>query len=207
MAISITTFIIIITVIVSYTAFNNRELFYKLSYNPHAVKTNNEWYRAFTHAFIHADIIHLFLNMFVLYSFGTALENAMFEHFEEKGYYYYILLYVGAIIFATIISYMRHQDNVQYNSVGASGAVMAVLFSAIIVRPDMEVYMMFIPIGIPGLLFGAIYLALEYYMDKRGGDNVAHDAHFLGALFGIIFTICIDYHFAIDVWHKITSYF
>lgn len=207
MGISITTVIIIVTVIVSYSAFNNRELFYKLSYNPHAVKHDKQWYRAFTHAFVHADLMHLFLNMFVLYSFGTALENALVFHFLKIGYYYYFLLYTGAAVFATLISYMRHQDNVMYNSVGASGAVAAVLFATIIVNPDMEVYMIFFPVGIPGLLFGAIYLAAEYYMDKRGGGNVAHDAHFLGAIFGILFVIAIDYQFAINVWNKITSYF
>lgn len=189
----ITTSLIIVCIVLSLICFENRELFYKLCWNPHAVKTQKQYYRIITHGFIHVDLMHLILNMYVLYIFGSSLE-LMFEFlFQEKGIFYFILLYLGGMVFALPISYKRHQDNYGYNSAGASGAIAALLFSFILINPvQAEIGLLFIPIKIPAFIFGILYLILEYVLDKRANDRVAHDAHFYGAVFGFFFTGLLD---------------
>src|SRR5437016_4897093 len=126
----ITILIILINVVLSFIAFGNRQLFTKLLFSPYIISKNKEWHRFFTHAFIHADWGHLLMNMFVLYSFGTQLENYYFEDlFGSKSIFYYTLLYVGAILISSYPSFEKNKDNFNYNSVGASGAVSAVVFS------------------------------------------------------------------------------
>ncbi|GAB4248219.1 MAG: rhomboid family intramembrane serine protease [Vicingaceae bacterium] len=189
---SVTIIIIIITVLVSLSANSNITLYTKLLYNPYKVYHNKEWYRLFTHAFIHDkdNIFHLIVNMYVLYIFGRATENYFIAIIgTTKAIYFYFLLYIGGVFFATLPSMSRHKNNYLYNSVGASGAVSAVLFSAIIFNPTTGIVFIFLPFfHIPAFLFGILYLAYEIYMDKRSKDYIAHDAHIWGALFGIIFT-------------------
>ena len=100
----------------------------------------------------------------------------------------YVGLYVGGILFSSLVGYQRHIHDPGYRAVGASGAVAAVLFAHILMLPTQAIYLMFIPIPIPSFVFGILYLAYERYMDRRGGDNVAHDAHFHGAVFGVVYT-------------------
>lgn len=175
----------------SLLAFNNNELFDRLKFNPYMVHHRREWYRFITHAVLHGDWMHLLVNMYVFYLFGRRAE-LFFEHYLGlKGLLFYVLLYVGGVLFAALPSYRKHRDNHHYNSVGASGAVAAVLFSGIIFDPTMGIAFIFIPIPIPAFIFGLLYLAYEHYMDKRSQDNVAHDAHFWGALFGVVFTLLV----------------
>ncbi len=181
--------IIVIIGLVSLAAFQNRSLMAKLMFNAYLVKHSNEWYRVVTHAFIHSGWMHLFVNMWVLYIFGGMVEDAYSAYRGSMGTAGYIALYLGGILFATLPSYKRHQDNFNYNAVGASGAVAAVLFSAIYFAPTMNLYLMFIPIPIPAVIFGIGYLALEWYLDKKSNDNIAHDAHFWGAAFGFTFSV------------------
>ena len=189
---SVTLIIIIATVIVSLTANGKPELYSKLLFNPYQVFYRKEWYRIFSHAFIHDrnNIFHLFFNMYVLYSFGSAVETILINHLGSLGIAFYLTIYVGGIIAATIPSLIKHKDNYGYNSVGASGAVSAVLFSMIAFAPfSGGIGIMFIPISIPPLVFGVLYIIYEMYMQKRGGTNIAHDAHIWGAIFGFIFTL------------------
>ena len=203
---SITLGIIITTVIASLYAFNDPSLKYKLMFSPYRATQQGEWYRSFTHAFIHSDYMHLFFNMYVLYGFGQ-IEEIYGYLFEEKGWYYYVLLYLGGILFATLPSMLKHRDNDSYWSLGASGAVSAVLFSFIVILPTAGLHLFFIPIPIPAFIVGLGYLAYEYAMDKRSGGRIAHDAHFYGALFGIIFTLAIDYTLAEKFINQVTNYF
>jgi membrane associated rhomboid family serine protease len=135
--------------------------------------------------------MHLLINMFVLFSFGRVVEVYYKELFEVKGAFYYILLYVGAIAISVLPSFGKHKDDPGYNAVGASGAVSAVVFASILFEPLAKIYLFFIPIGIPAAIFGVLYLIYSAYMGKRGKDNIGHDAHFGGAIFGIVFTICL----------------
>ncbi len=184
-----TTVIVIITALASFAAFRNRELMAKLMFNAYLVKHSNEWYRVFSHAFIHSGWLHLAVNMWVLWLFGGISESFYSGYRGTTGMFLYLALYLGGILFATLPSFRRHQNNFNYNAVGASGAVAAVLFSAIYARPTMDLYLMFIPIPIPAVVFGIGYLVLEWYLDKRSDDHIAHDAHFWGAGFGFVFSV------------------
>ncbi len=161
MNLSITLIVIIITVAISLIANSKPELYAKLLFNPYQVFHRKEWYRIFTHGLVHDNnnIFHLGFNMYVLYSFGNAVESILINHLGGLGIVYYILIYIVGMAVATIPSLIKHKDNYNYNSVGASGAVAAVLFSAIAFVPfSGGISIMFIPIIIPPLIFGILYI-------------------------------------------------
>ena len=151
-----------------------------------------QWHRLLSHALVHADFMHLLVNMIVLWSFGRIVEAYFTGMFGFQGNYYFLMLYAGGVVIASLPSLFKHKDNPSYNAVGASGAVSAVLFSAILFQPLSKIYLFFIPIGIPAFIFGPLYLAYEIYMDKKSQDRVAHDAHYWGAIFGLLFTIVVQ---------------
>ncbi|MBP7407743.1 MAG: rhomboid family intramembrane serine protease [Flavobacteriales bacterium] len=184
--------IIVMTVLVSVTAFGNVNIFGELLFDPYLIKLRGQWYRFFTHAFIHANWSHLLVNMFVLYMFGRNVEPLLGVLTNGSTLLPYLALYVGGIVFSSLPSYRRHVNDPNYRAVGASGAVSAVLFAQILMLPTMPVRIMFIPVDLPAWVFGIIYLWYSWYMDKRGGDNVAHDAHFFGAVYGIVFITFLD---------------
>lgn len=187
----ITIIIIAATVIVSLIAFSNRELFHKLAFSAYSIKHSKDSYRFLSYALIHADWIHLLVNMMVLYSFGRIVEAYYGFYFGTKGILYYLLLYLGGTALSTLPSYGKHKDNWNYTAVGASGAVSAVLFASIIFDPMSKIMIFPIPIGIPSILFGPLYLAYSWYMGKKNIDNVGHDVHFWGAIFGFVFTVIL----------------
>lgn len=186
-----TIIIIVLTSIVSLLAFNNSVWFDKLKFNAYFVKHSNEKYRLLSYGLIHADWVHLIVNMFVLYSFGRVVELFFTMHFEEKAYYYYGLLYLGGIALSVLAAFGKHKDNILYNAVGASGAVSAVVFSSIVLYPVGKITFIFLPIPISSPVFGLIYLVYSYFMSKKAQDNIGHDAHFWGAIFGVVFTIAL----------------
>ena len=186
----ITWFIIGVTVMVSYVAFQNAGLMAKLQFNAAQIVQRKEYYRLVTHAFIHANWGHLIVNMLVLYFFGPAIENYLGYYFGNRSTAYFLMLYFGGILASNIWSLIKHKNNYYYNAVGASGAVSAVLFAFIFFDPLEKLYL-FAILPIPGILFAAGYLIYSYQMSKRKNDNVAHDAHFLGALFGFIFPVLL----------------
>jgi membrane associated rhomboid family serine protease len=188
---SLTIILIAVTALVSVLCFNNTELFDKLKFNAYDVKHSNQWYRFFSYGFVHAGWVHLFINMLVLYSFGGIVETYFRYFFPQKYLLYYLLLFIGGLILSIIPAFGKHKNDVFYNAVGASGAVAAVIFSSIILYPTGKIGFFFIPIGIPSPVFGILYIAYEWYMSKRAKDNIGHDAHLWGAVFGIIFTIAI----------------
>lgn len=183
-------FIIGITAVISYIAFQNRELSTKLQFNAAQIIHRKEYYRLVSHAFIHANWSHLGVNMLVLYFFGRNTVLYFGYYFENKATAYFLLLYFGGILASNIWSLIKHKNNYYYNAVGASGAVSAVLFATIFFQPWEPLYL-FAVLPIPGILFAAGYLFYSYQMSKRQSDNVAHDAHFLGAVFGFIFPILL----------------
>ena len=187
----ITWLIILATSIVTYVAFNHSELFSRFRFNPYIIRERKQWYRFFSYGMIHADWMHLLVNMFVLYSFGGIVEMFMVGYFGAKGLLYFVLLYVGALFMSVVPSFEKQKHNIYYNAVGASGAVSAVVFSSIIFYPDSKIIFMFIPFPIPSTIFGIIYLIYSAVMAKRAQDNIGHDAHFWGAVFGVLFTIAL----------------
>lgn len=184
------TYILIgVTVVVSYMCFNNRGMFEKLALIPYVVVRNNQWYRLISHGFVHADTMHLLVNMFTFWSFGTYIESA----FGYLGFstWAYLGLYFGGMIFASVYDIAKKSNNPYYISIGASRAVAAVLFTSILLNPWGKI-LFFAVIPIPGILFGVLYLAYCQYMAKRGGDNINHNAHFYGAVFGFVYPILLE---------------
>ncbi len=186
----ITWFIIGVTVLISYLAFQNPELMSKLQFNAAQIIHRKEYYRLVSHAFIHANWSHLGVNMLVLYFFGRNIETYFDYYFGRSANAYFVLLYFGGILASNIWSLAKNRNNYYYNAVGASGAVSAVLFASIFFDPWNLLYF-FAIIPIPGIVFAIGYLFYSYYMSKKKNDNVAHDAHFLGAVFGFIFPILL----------------
>lgn len=185
-----TIYIIIATVIISLVCFNNHSLNAKLIFNPYLVKHHNEWYRMVSSGFQHADFLHLFINMFVLLSFGSAVEDYYALAFGAHGNWVFLLLYISSIFAANVSTLYKYQNNSAYNALGASGAVSAVVFTSILFNPFNKIYLYGI-IGLPGILLGIIYLGYSYYMSKKQNDNINHEAHFYGAVYGILFTLAL----------------
>lgn len=185
-----TTILVVITVIISFLALNNDQLMGKLIFNPYQIKHRGQWYRFITSGFIHADWWHLIINMLVLFSFGKAVEFYYDAAFGEKGRFYFILLYFGALLISVTSSYAGNKNNPGYNALGASGAVSAVTFAAIMFNPMAKIYIWGI-IGFPGIILGIIYIGYSYYMGRRGGDQINHDAHLWGAVYGALFTVLL----------------
>ncbi len=132
-----------------------------------------------------------------------SLEPSFIDDFGLIGYWYFFLLYVGGILFSSMYAIYKHKDNPGYNSLGASGAVSSVIFGSILLNPQAGMGLIFLPFTIPAYIFGPLILVAEYFMAKRGGTRIAHDAHILGAIFGIIFTIAINPDYAVDFINSI----
>jgi membrane associated rhomboid family serine protease len=180
-----TLIIIAVTVIISITAFQKNELLYKYQFNAYQVLKRNEWYRLITYGFLHANWDHLLINMMVLYFFGDALEYYFQMNFGASGVFYFIALYLGAIIVSTLYDLHKHKDHYHYNAVGASGATSAVVFATIFFNPYGKILFFFI-LPIPGIIFASGYLFYSYYMGIKNFDNIGHSAHFYGALCGFL---------------------
>jgi len=191
----ITILIVILSVLTSVAAFRREELFYKLDLSPARIVHQKEYYRIFTHAFLHADYFHLGINMLVLYSFGRYVEQ-IFSQLESAGLifsgpFFYILLYVIGIVLASVSTIFRNRNNESYSAVGASGAVSAIVFSYIFFAPLEKIYF-YMVLPIPGILFGVLYLIYSSYMSRRKSDNINHSAHFWGAVVGFVFPILLE---------------
>lgn len=185
-----TLYIILITAIVSLTCFNNGTLYHKLILNPYQVKHRNEWYRMLTSGFMHADYIHLLVNMFVLYSFGRNVEAYYANIFGRSGDIVYVVLYLSAIVAANASTQFKYQNSSYYNSLGASGAVSAILFTSILFDP-LESILLYGIIKLPGIIWAIIYMAYSVYMGRKQADNINHEAHYYGAIYGVLFTIVL----------------
>ncbi len=154
---------------------------------PYGVKRNKEYFRFISSGFLHADFVHLFFNMFTLFFFGSALEK-IFEVYNLGGIYAYLSLYILGLIVSDLPSYFKHKDDQGYHSLGASGAVSAVVFAVILFNPWGSIYL-YGAIKISALVYAVLYIVYCIYMGKQGNDNINHDAHLWGAIFGFVFAI------------------
>lgn len=200
-----TVFFLVITIAVSIIAFQNQSVYSKLIFNPFAIHSKKEWYRFFSSGLIHADVLHLAINMLVLYSFGGVVEYYYSEAFGERGSFFFVALYISSLMFSLMPTYNSHKLNPAYNGLGASGAVSAVVFAFILFDPLRMLSLYFI-ITLPGIIFGILYLVYCYYMGKRGGDNINHSAHMWGAIYGFSFTALLKPSLIIDFFEKLISF-
>ena len=188
---SLTLIIVIITGLISYNAFQDRGRFVSLMHSPFQEKKSNQYYRMLTSGFLHGGMEHLLINMFVLYMFGELIEQKfLFEFGEVMGRLNYLLLYLLGIIFANIPTFLMHKNNPNFSSVGASGAVSALVFVFILFYPWQKLLLFFI-IPCPAIIAGVLYLIYSSYAAKKGTDKIDHVAHFGGAVFGFLFTIIL----------------
>lgn len=187
---NLTLIILLITAGTSLLAFNNDDLMRKWILNPYLVYQRRQWWRLLSSGFIHADFMHLFFNLFAFYGFGMAVESYYMGIFGDIGAFYFIMLYLGGIVVANAPSMAKYKDNHYFNSLGASGAVSAIIFAAILFQPWSKIYFFGI-IGIPGIIFGPLYLFAEYKMGKQGGTGINHDAHYWGAIYGMLYSLAL----------------
>ena len=189
MHVSLTIVIVAITVLVSWRAFNDRALLERLILWPPAVERRKQYDRLLTHGFIHADWMHLLFNMITLWSFGSAVERVFSEWITPVGF---VLFYLSAIVIAILPTYIRHRQDANYRSLGASGGVSAVLFAFILFDPWSKLIIFPIPVPIPAFLFAILYIGYSIWMDRRGGGNVNHSAHLWGAAYGVLFALVLE---------------
>ncbi|MDN3550667.1 rhomboid family intramembrane serine protease [Mucilaginibacter aquaedulcis] len=174
--------IFVITIITSLIAFSNQELFGKMMLHPYSVSRGRYVYTVITSGFIHRDWMHLFFNMLSYYFFAFQLEPLL-------GHWQFGVLYMVSLVLSDMPSVLKHKENYNYYSLGASGAVSAVIFSAILYNPLSQMMILPIPIPIPAVLFGVLYLVYCSYASKYSRDQINHDAHLYGALSGLMITI------------------
>jgi membrane associated rhomboid family serine protease len=188
----ITIAIIAVTAITSLYAFNNMNVMHKLIFNPYTISAQKQWYRFFSSGLIHADMFHLFFNMYALYLFGGVVEHFfLFKYGEILGIFLYIFLYVSAIGVSGFPDYQKHRHNARYHALGASGAVAAIIFASIIIYPSREIMIFPIRFFMPSYVFGVLYIAYSYYMSNKNMDNIGHNAHLFGALYGLLFIFVV----------------
>jgi membrane associated rhomboid family serine protease len=204
--VSINILLIISIAVISFSAFSNTLLFSKFIFKPYIIHNNKEWYRFISSAWLHADYVHLFINLFVLFSFGNYLEYYLNLHFDSLSTVLYLSIFLGATIIAHLPGYVKHKLNFNYQAVGASGGVSGVLFAYILINPLslLELYL-FIPI--PAILFGVLYIWYSYYMSKKNIDNIGHEAHIYGAIGGIAMIISIKPDVLISFFNQLANAF
>jgi membrane associated rhomboid family serine protease len=185
----VTIALIAVNVIVSLIAMNNQDILSKTIMWPYGVKRYNQFYRFITSGFIHADYMHLFFNMFTLFFFGQVVEMT-FSIYGLGGNIAYLTLYFLGLIASDIPTYFKQKDNYNYHCLGASGAVSAVVFAAVVFDPWSSIYL-YGALKISALLYAVLYIAYCVMMSKRGGDNINHEAHLWGSLFGLGFTVAL----------------
>lgn len=178
--------LIAITVIVSIAAFNSSTLKARLIFWPPAMQ-KGQYDRFITHGFVHADAAHLLFNMITLFFFGNVIESFYRQYFYDLGF---VLFYLGGLIFAILPSYLKHKNDLHWASLGASGAVSAVLFAYILFSPWHLIFVFFIPV--PAIIFALLYVGYSLWAGQRNGDNINHSAHLWGAAYGVIMTILIQ---------------
>ena len=187
----ITVILCLITVIISWQCFSNSILFETLTLRPNRIVKEFQLYRIITHAFVHVNWEHLLFNMISFVFMGLSVERICQFYFNQWAIPVYLFIYFGAIIFSSIFALITKSKNRTYSAVGASGAVTAVVFSFILFQPLEKLYLMGLPIGIPAILFGALFIAASLYLAKKNNDLIAHDAHICGAIWGFICPLII----------------
>lgn len=194
MSLTVNTLLLVVIVGASVYGWNRRDIMEKWVLNPYKIWFGKEYYRVITSALIHADVVHLIFNCYVLYGFGEMTETIFSGKTQLGGYYgdyghvMYAVLFITGVIASDIPTIMKHKNDPGYNSLGASGGVSAVVFAFIFIYPLGELGLIFLPgIRIPGFIFGSLYLVYSHVQARRKAGRINHDAHFYGAVWGVLF--------------------
>lgn len=187
MQFSYTLAIVVVTALVSWLAFSRPAFMQALVLWPPAVSRGHEYHRFIGYGLVHADFMHLLMNMVTLYFFGRAMEGFYADYLGPPGF---LLFYASALVVSALPSYLKHRNDTKYVTLGASGAVSAVLFAFILLRPWETIYLYFLPV--PAILFALAYTGYSVYMNHRGGDRINHNAHLSGAAYGVLFTVLME---------------
>jgi membrane associated rhomboid family serine protease len=201
---SLTLMIVLLTAGISIYAWKTEGVLYKLILNPYQVQQKKEYYRFITSGFIHADFIHLIFNMLSFLSFGFALEHLYKIQFQENGGILFLFLYLSGIIVSDIPTYLKNIKNTRYNSLGASGGVSTIIFAAIMNNPMGGIGVIFF--NVPGFLFAMLYTYYCYYLSKRSLDNINHDAHLYGGLYGVVVSLILNPSLIVNFFAALVSF-
>ena len=189
MHLSVTLVLIVVTTIISFIGFYNDRLFEAFIFYPPAITDDKQYYRFFTCGFIHANFMHFLFNMYALNTFGDYVESEFADVFGKYGAFLYGLMYISSLYFCLLPTYAKHKHNAQYSSLGASGAVSAVVFCFIFLEPVRKLGIIFLPFMLPGFLFGFLYLVISSLLDRSQVGRINHSAHIWGSLYGISFLV------------------
>ncbi len=174
---------------ISIAGFSQPELVYRYQFNAWQIKHRKEYVRFISHGFFHGSWMHLIFNMFVLFSFGQAVLSYFQRDLPGNSGLLFLVFFLSAILFSSLYSFGKEKDNYNYNAIGASGAVSAIVYANILFNPFGTMGIILIPFEFYNIIFGVLYLIYSYYMAKRNVDNIGHDAHFWGAVYGFVFPV------------------
>ena len=184
---SITLAIIVLTALVSWTGFSNPRLVDRLILWPPAVTRGRQYDRFLGYGLVHADLGHLVFNMFTLFFFGSAMEDFYADYLGPFGF---VAFYASALVVSALPSYLRHRNDPNYATLGASGAVAAELFAFILLQPWATIYVYVIPV--PAIIYAVVYVGFSIWANHRQADRVNHSAHLAGAAYGMLFTVLME---------------
>ena len=187
MELNFTIGIIVVTGLVSWLAFSNEKLLQRLLLWPPAVTRGRQFHRFLTYGFVHGDFMHLAFNMITLYFFGRLMEGFYGDYLGPLGF---VGFYLSALVVSALPSYLRHRNDPEYATLGASGAVSAVLFAFILLQPWQIIYVYVIPV--PAIIYAVLYVGYSIYAERKQADHINHSAHLAGAVYGVLFTVLME---------------
>jgi membrane associated rhomboid family serine protease len=201
--------LLLLTIAVSFWAWSSEDAMEKWILKPDRVWHRGEVWRLLTSGFVHKDYAHLGFNLFTFTFFGFEIERVCTLYFGPAfGALAFLLIYVGGILIANLPTLYRERNNSSYASLGASGGVSAVLFASIVLSPLRKIALLFIPVGIPGFIFGALYAGFSFAQARREtNDGINHEAHLAGALYGLAVILLLLPHTGIECLAQITGWF
>jgi len=194
----VATAVFALTILLSIYGFKRQVFLHKMLFSPYQVYHQRKWSRLVTSGFVHNDFFHLLFNMFTFYFFAFNLEIAI-------GSQNFTIIYFGSLVLSHLLTLFKNKNNYNYRSLGASGAISGVIFGSILIFPTSKMIIMPIPIPLPSVIFGILYLIWCRFANSRANDNINHDAHFSGAVAGIILMLLLEFKEVIFIWKNLFS--